>query len=393
MPTERSPWSTFAVVGAGAYLAGLGTSSVPILLPLVRSELGVAIDRVAWIVTAYMLTLTVLLLPAGRIGDRHGHRASYVVGFLIVAAGSVASSLAPSFPLLVAARIAQATGAAALTANGPALLMTSFPSARRGRVLGLQGALVYAGLTTGPAIAGLVARHAGWRGAIAIVAPIALLSALLAMRSLPLEPAAARAPSSVASPALLRSPAFALGLGAAVLQYVVVATVTLVVPFELVAVSGLDVQASGWVLSVQPAVMMATAVWSGALADRIGTRAPATVGMGLLAVGVWRLYAIGAGDASALDFVWPLALVGLGAGLFTPANNSSVIGAAPAERQGIAGGMMGTARNVGMAIGVAATGTVLHAPRLALAGGAIVAVAGALLSLVRPAPPRELPAC
>ncbi len=388
----RSPWSTFAVVAAGAYLGGLGTSSVPILLPLVQSELDVPIDRVAWIVTAYVVTLTVLLLPAGRLGDRRGHRTAYVVGFLVLAIGSLASSVAPSFALLVASRVVQAAGAAVLTANGPALLMSSFPASRRGRVLGLQATLVYAGLTTGPAIAGLVARHSGWRAALAVVAPIAIVAAFLAMRSLPREVPAARPSSAAASPALLRSSAFSLGLGAAVLQYVVVATVTLVVPFELRALSGLDVQASGWVLSVHPAVMMATAVWSGALADRIGTRVPATIGMAILAIGVWRLYAVNVA-ASAIDFVAPLALVGLGAGLFTPANNSSVIGAAPAARQGIAGGMMGTARNVGMAMGAVATGAMLHAPRIALAGGVLVAVAGALLSLVRPAPPREPPAC
>lgn len=451
----------FAVVGGGAYLSGFGTSSVPILLPLLRDELSIAIGDVAWIVTAYMLTVTALMLAAGRLGDLRGHRAAYVGGFCVVAAGAVASASAPSFAWLVAARVLQGTGAAVVTANGPALLLASFPPERRGRVLGLTATLVYAGLTTGPAVAGLLARWLGWRASLAALAPLALAGAFASANVLPAHALAqtsvhaqgATRPSFDAAGALLfaatlvvallavgrggawgwldartlaaaglalalavafarveraatspilpldlaREPAFASGLVASVLQYVVVASVTILLPFSLRAAAGLDPQTSGWLLSVQPAVMMATAAFSGALSDRIGARVPASLGMAVLAFGVWRLGAIGLG-ARAVDFVAPLAFVGLGAGLFTPANNSSVLGAAPRSRQGVAGGMVGTARSVGMSVGVAAGGSILAASRdggpaaivgachLALGIATAVALASAVVSLARPAP-------
>jgi EmrB/QacA subfamily drug resistance transporter len=453
-----NPLATFWVVIGGAFLAGLGSSSVPILLPLVRADLGIALGDVAWVVTSHALALTSLLLAGGRLGDLHGHRATYRVGFIIVALGSAASSIAPTFALLLAARVVQGAGSALLTANGPALLTSQYPAAKRGRVLGMQATAVYAGLTSGPAIAGVVSRALGWRGVLAMIAPLALVG-VVAARALPragdvrsrafdargatLFAAAlvaalvalgrggtwgwanARtlvalavaivcasafvrversASAPIVPPDLVRAAPFSLGLVAAVLQYVAVATVTLLVPFALRAAAHLDALASGWLLSVQPAVMMLTAVWSGALADRIGTRPPATAGMVMLALGLWRLGAIDEG-ASAASFIAPLATIGLGAGLFAPPNNSSVLGAAPRERQGVAGGLMGTARNVGMSIGVAASGallaaassdagaSVLQACRRALGLACVLSLAGALLSLVRPSAPKPPAAC
>jgi MFS family permease len=113
-------------------------------------------------------------------------------------------------------------------------------------------------------------------------------------------------------------------------------------------------------MTTQPAMMAAVTAASGWLSDRVGTRAPAVLGMAILGAGLWRVAGLGA-SPSLPDLLGAMALVGLGSGLFTSPNNSSIMGAAPRERQGTAAGLLAEARNVGMLAGIAAAGTLFAA--------------------------------
>ncbi|WP_437692954.1 MFS transporter [Sorangium sp. So ce176] len=197
-PAPR-PYAVLGVVAVGTLMSALGGSLIHVAVPLVRRDLGVDIGAASWVLAAYSLSVSALLLPFGRLGDRHGKGRVYAVGFGVFGAGSALSALAPTLASLLAARALQGAGAAMLMANGPALTTAAFPPTQRGRALGLQATATYLGLSLGPSIGGWLAQRAGWHAAFWINVPIALAGALLA-RSLVWRGAAAAVTVAVAGP-------------------------------------------------------------------------------------------------------------------------------------------------------------------------------------------------
>ncbi|WP_437785576.1 MFS transporter [Sorangium sp. So ce1097] len=198
------------VVAVGTLMSALGGSLIHVAVPLVRRDLGVDIGAASWVLAAYSLSVSALLLPFGRLGDRHGKGRVYTAGFGVFGVGSALAALAPTLASLIAARALQGAGAAMLMANGPALTTAAFPPTQRGRALGLQATATYLGLSLGPSIGGWLAQGAGWHAAFWINVPIALAGALLA-RSIVWRGAAggagAGAPSGVGGGEGSRAPA------------------------------------------------------------------------------------------------------------------------------------------------------------------------------------------
>ncbi|WP_437599083.1 MFS transporter [Sorangium sp. So ce590] len=174
------PYAVLGVVAVGTWMSALGSSLINVAVPLVRRDLGVDIGAASWVLAAYSLSVSALLLPFGRLGDRHGKGRVYTVGFGVFGVGSALSALAPTLGSLVAARALQGAGAAMLMANGPALTTAAFPPAQRGRALGLQATATYLGLSLGPSIGGWLAQNAGWHAAFWVNLPIALAGGHLA---------------------------------------------------------------------------------------------------------------------------------------------------------------------------------------------------------------------
>src|SRR5215212_1228264 len=135
-------WSAFIGIAVGAFVGPLDGSMVNSMLPILTRELGVDISTTNWLLTIYMLIQTGMMLSFGRLGDLYGHKLIYVGGMVVFIAGSVLSSMASTAGLLIAARAVTALGSAAIWANSAAILVHSFPSDQRGRVLGLQSMCV-----------------------------------------------------------------------------------------------------------------------------------------------------------------------------------------------------------------------------------------------------------
>ncbi|WP_437291100.1 MFS transporter [Sorangium sp. So ce406] len=195
-PAPR-PYVVLGVVAVGTLMSALGGSLINVAVPLVRRDLGVDIGAASWVLAAYSLSVSALLLPFGRLGDRHGKGRVYTAGFGVFGVGSALSALAPTLASLIASRALQGAGAAMLMANGPALTTAAFPPTQRGRALGLQATATYLGLSLGPSIGGWLAQRAGWHAAFWINVPIALAGALLA-RSLVWRGAAVAAAGAAA---------------------------------------------------------------------------------------------------------------------------------------------------------------------------------------------------
>jgi EmrB/QacA subfamily drug resistance transporter len=456
--TVDRKWWILLAVGIGTFMSALDGSVANIILPVVSRAFQTDIATIEWVVTIYLLVVSGLLLSFGRLGDLYGHKPVYVSGFVIFVLGSAMCGLAPTGAALIAFRAFQALGAAMLLSNSPAILTKNFPAAQRGQALGLQATMTYLGLTVGPSLGGWLTDRFGWHAVFFINVPVGLLALALSIRFIPRDPAAERVEGfdragalaftaglvalllalnqgsawGWTSPAILalslaavlvltafirieqrvehpmldlslfRQRLFSAATASAVLNYICIYSVLFLLPFYLIQGRGLTPEQAGLLLTAQPLIMAIAAPLSGTLSDRIGSQLPGTLGMAILAVGLFLLSRLGP-DSPQSSVIVALAIVGLGTGMFVSPNNSALMGAAPRHRQGIAAGVLATARNIGMVLGVGMAGAIfttvqtlgtaagtstalfdgIHVSFLAATG---VAVLGTLTSAVRGGP-------
>jgi MFS family permease len=331
---------------------------------------------------------------------------------------------------------------------GPAIVTAIFPPERRGRALGAITSVVAIGLTLGPTLGGFIVQHLSWRWIFLPNLPIGVAGALWAAKVLPgtrpshppsldrrgglllavalgagvgaiqsssegvARPSALaigalvagalllrhvrRAPAPVVDPALFASRVFTAGLVAGLLSYASLFASTLLTPFFLAHVKGLSAAGLGAMLTAIPLALSVASPAAGWLSDRFGPRLLCPLGMAVLASGLASLSLAGSSDGLP-SIAARLALCGIGMGLFQPPNNSTVMGALSRERLGSGGGMLATARNVGMVVGIALSGALFRARgggsgttegflagyRAALLAGTGLALAAGAVSLAR----------
>lgn len=450
---KTKPYLVLTVVGTGTMLSAMAGSMVNLALPDLGRDLSISIEDSRWVVQSFLLAVGALLLPAGRLGDLLGHRRVYLVGYTFFGAASLACGLAEGFASLIVFRILQGVGGAMALATSPALLTLSFPGKQRGRALGMQATATYVGLTVGPVLGGLIVSALDWRWTFYLYVPATLLILFLGFRFLPrtrvdrrprFDLAGALAllvglPSFLvilsecqrwgtgfyltwlvaalgavglstfillqrksASPLLdlnlFRSRMFTGASISAVANYIALFSVIILMPFYLEEGRGKSPAVTGMFLSVQPLVMALVASPSGWLSDRLGSRGLATVGMLIMAAGLFGLSGLGR-ESGEVRVILYLATVGLGTGIFISPNSSALMGAAPRHQQGAAGAVMAEARVLGMFIGVAMATAIFHAAgghtgtrwrpedfdamHLAFLAGSAAALLGALAASLR----------
>lgn len=411
---SNQKWFILLAIGIGTFMSALDGSVVNTILPVIRTSLNSDVSAIQWVVAIYLLTVSGLLLTVGRLGDLRGHRIVYLGGFLVFIVGSALCGMAQNAGQLVAFRAVQAVGAAALQASSPAILTRAFPSTQRGQALGIQATMTYLGLTVGPSLGGWLAQAASWRAVFYINVPVGLLALALAYRFVPMDrrergeerfdvagallfsaglvslllglnqggnwgwgsaPIMAllggavvllavfvrvenRARWPMLDLSLFRNRTFSAAVISAVCNYMGMYVVLFLLPFYLIQGRGLNPAQAGLLLTAQPVVMALVAPFSGTLSDRIGARLPATLGMLIMAAGLFILSRLQAQTPTGMISA-ALAVCGLGIGMFVSPNNSSLMGAAPRNRQGVAAGMLAMARNVGMVLGIGLSGAIL----------------------------------
>lgn len=382
----RAPWPVFATVALGTFMSALDSSIVNVALPSMQQALGGSVTDIGWVSLAYLLALTLLLLPFGRLGDAIGRRRVYLAGLALFVVGSALCGLSRTAGLLVAARVVQGVGASMLSANAAAIVTAAFPAAMRGRALGSIGAVVGLGLTVGPPLGGSLLEAAGWPAIFLVNLPVGVLAIALGVRLLPRDAdkaarkAAERAP--LFDPALLRNRVFTAATASLFLAFVSLFAAVFLVPFYLENVTGLAPAQVGQVLVVVPLLLFLVAPAAGALSDRVGTRRLATAGLTVIFAGMvflaWLVGRATQRPASVGEIMAGLLVVGLGQGLFQPPNSSAAMGAVPPARLGLAGGLVATMRHLGMVVGIALAAVTYEARQAAYrAGGAgLVAAAG-----------------
>ncbi|HXK28762.1 MAG TPA: MFS transporter [Candidatus Binatia bacterium] len=409
-------WWLLAAVGLSSLMVASQTSALNAILPFVARSFGVDLPTIQWVVLAYLIVSSGLLLAFGRLGDMIGQRRLFLIGFAIFIGGSLLSSLAPTLAWLIATRIVQAVGGGMLTSCGSPLITKTLPQSHRGRGLSAQIVMVYFGLSAGPGLGGILADTLGWHWVFLVNVPLGLLAAAVTLAAVPRdEIIVAKQPFDWAGALtfmvaltslfflmgsgkgrqwlpgddailfvvflfsagafvalelrrqepmldlkLFKSRFFSAATTSAMINYIGYSALAFMVPFYLVDGIGYGATNAGFLIMAMPVGMMIFAPFSGWLADKVGPWIPASVGMALLAGGIFLVSRLGA-TPSQNEIVARLMLAGAGLGLFSSANNSAIMGEVPMDRQGVANGVVSTARQLGMMLGVAATTAIFRA--------------------------------
>ncbi|HEX2925843.1 MAG TPA: MFS transporter, partial [Ruminiclostridium sp.] len=179
---------TFFVVLAvaiGTFMSSLDSSVVNLVTPIIKNNFGVSLSVVEWIVTAYLLVISSLLLTFGRISDLYGHKRVYLTGFIIFTIGSLLCGLSVNIVMLIICRVIQALGAGMLFSTGPAIITNAVPASSRGKAFSISAIAVAFGLCTGPVIGGSLATILGWQSIFFINIPIGILGIIMVITKIP----------------------------------------------------------------------------------------------------------------------------------------------------------------------------------------------------------------
>jgi EmrB/QacA subfamily drug resistance transporter len=402
--SPRAHWYVVGTVCIGAFMGQLDASIVTLALPRVGRDLHASVGAVEWVALSYLLVLVATVATVGRIADAVGRKLLYVYGFGVFTAGSVLCGLAPTLAVLIAARVLQAVGAAMLQANSVALIAEAMPRPLLGRGIGVQGTAQALGLALGPVVGGALLALGGWRLIFLVNLPAGMIGLILGWFLLPrsrsrrvsegrdqlgavlLALGAAgplvylslssragygdpllvaalvagllaavgfvkrerRVDAPLIDLSMLRRPGLAVGLGSGFVSYLVLFGTLFVVPYYLTA-KHVGFALIGLQLSVLPFAIGLAAPIAGRLLNRLGDR-PLTAGgmiltgVGLLEMALWH---------STSGLLAGFALAGLGLGAFTPANNATIMAAAPPGHTGVVSGVLNMTRGMGTAVGVA----------------------------------------
>ncbi|MGY2398369.1 MFS transporter [Pseudomonas sp. SDO5271_S396] len=335
-------------------LASLGTSIANVGLPSLAQAFDASFAAVQWVVLAYLLAITAVIVTAGRLGDRLGRRRLLLAGLLLFAFACALCGAASSLAWLVGARALQGLGAASMMAMALGMVGDTVTKERTGRAMGLLATMSAMGTAMGPSVGGLLLGLWGWRALFLVGAPLGVLTALFAWRCLPVDrrPAAPTAATTFAQ--ALQDGSLRAGLAMSALVSAVITATFVVGPFYLSRGLGLSPEWMGLTMAVGPCVAALAGVPAGRLTERLGSRRTTLAGLGVLLCGALLL-----SQASGLiAYLGALVILTLGYSLFQAANNTAVMRDVEPARRGTISGLLNLSRNLGLLFGASALGAV-----------------------------------
>ncbi|HEX3031199.1 MAG TPA: MFS transporter [Bacillota bacterium] len=417
-------WLILATTTLQAFMATLDTSIVNVALPTISSSFGINISLVQWVVTAYLLAITSLLLAAGRLGDLIGSRKVYISGFFIFTLGSLLCGLSDNISMLIQSRIIQGVGAACLMALNQSIVVAAFKPSERGKALGINGVVIALGTLAGPALGGLLLSLFNWRSIFYINLPIGIFAFAVARLILPRDSTKKvkehfdfigallfsvgiisllyginsaeqygwgsmiilgciglgillivsfvvvekRVQFPMVDLTLYRIPLFAIGSISAFISYFLNTTFTVLYPFYLQQLLHYPIGKVGLIMASFPFAMLLVSPVAGALSDRIGPVLLTSLGLAFNLLGYLYSLTLTANPGLVQVLVSPV-LIGLGQAMFAAPNNSSVMGSVPVKKLGIAGGLNALVRNLGYAAGATFAVSLFTSRKAALLAG------------------------
>jgi DHA2 family multidrug resistance protein-like MFS transporter len=438
LPIPRRYWSVIGIWLA-LTMAVLDGAIANVALPVIAHQLRASPASSVWVINAYQLTITVLLLPLAALGDRIGYKCIYIPGLALFTLGSVGCAAGGTLELLIAARVFQGIGAACIMSMNAALVRATYPASMLGRGIGYNAMVLSISAAIGPTLAAAILSVASWQWLFLINLPIGIAALIVGRKALP-DPHGHGGPfdwpSAILSAAmmglivfgaetsaresaslgvamiavgvlagaalvwrewslpnplmpldLLRIPIFTLSICASIVSFAAQMLAYVAIPFLLQSVLDRTVFETGLLMTPWPIAVGIAAPFAGRLADKVSAGLLGGIGLAIFAVGLFFLSQLGSSPHN-FDIAWRMAVCGLGFGLFQSPNNRTLVSAAPKPRSGAAGGMLATARLLGQTTGAVAVGVAFHlagvrvTPHLLLAAS-IAALAAAVISLLR----------
>ncbi len=392
------------VTTVGAFLIPYGASSINIALPAMGNDLKMNAVLLSWVGTLYLLSAAIFLVPFGRLADIYGREKVFFWGIIVFTAASILKVFSNSIAFLFIMQFINGIGAAMVFATAVAIVTTIYPPSQRGKVLGINVASTYLGLSIGPVIGGFLTQFWGWRAVFVSNVPFGIFIIYLMLFKVKIDWTETKSESFDVAGSLIYgsglavmmygisrlpsisgilfsitgvgivvvfliyetridSPVLHIGLYkkntvftfssiAALINYSATHAVVFLLSLYLQSVRGLAPQKAGLILFVQPLIMAIFSPIAGRLSDRFEPRIVASIGMAINVLGLVMLAFLGA-DTAMRSIVIILMVLGTGFALFSSPNTSAAMGSVQRRYYGIASATIGTMRILGQMFSMA----------------------------------------
>ena len=398
--------SVLLVTTFAAFLAPFLSSAVNLALPAIGKDLHANAISLGWVVSSYILSTAIFLMPFARLGDIVGRKKVFFLGILLFTISTFLIIFSHSILSLIILRLFQGLSSAMIFGTSLAIITSVYQPGERGKAMGINITATYLGLSCGPVIGGLLTQYLGWRSIFAFLVPFGIISLILIQRKIKTEWAEAvgekfdfrgsflygialasfmygfsRLPSSlgwicivvgalmaivflfvenkISNPVfdirlILKNRVFAFSGIAALINYSATSAIAFFISLYLQYLKGLDARSAGLIMISQPIAMTLLSPVAGKLSDKKNPGVIASVGMGITALGLILLCFI---TQSTPDYIIVLLLIllGTGFGIFSSPNSNAIMSSVEKRHLGIASGVVGTMRMIGqmMSMGIA----------------------------------------
>ncbi|GIM27651.1 MFS transporter [Clostridium polyendosporum] len=412
--TYENRWFILFIVVMLTFMACLDSSIVNVALPVMADKLSVSMAVIEWVVTSYLIVISVTILIFGRLGDIKGKTTVFKWGLVLFTIGSLMCGISNTLSILVVSRIIQAIGAAASMANNQGIITHVFPSNERGRALGVSATFVALGTLVGPPLGGFIVSILSWQYIFLINIPIGILIFVLGIKVLPrasvkeeesldLKGAIlfiltivllfgaiikgreigytnlfiiaafilsvvsllaflffeSRIEEPLLELSIFKNRLFSVSIFCAFISFVAISCSNIIQPFYLQDVMKLSPATTGFIMMVYPLVLSIVAPISGYLSDKIGSELLTFIGLVFTIIGLLLVATLNENSDLRVMMVF-FAIMSVGNGLFQSPNNSLVMSTVPKNKLGIAGSINALVRNLGMVLGVTLATTLLY---------------------------------
>ena len=408
------PYLAVIAVLAAIMMGVLDGTVMNVALPTLSKEFNVTPSDIIWVVNAYQLVVTMMLLGFAAIGDVFGYKRVFLCGVSIFVTASALCAMSKSFEMMVASRILQGIGGACTMSINTALLRIIFPPNRLGRVMAANAVIVAVTAASGPALGGAILSVGHWSWIFLMNIPLGLAALTIGWKLLPHNPPQKtkrkldgqsvvmnavffglliytiegiahdgfstllllqavvtvivgilyikrqlQIPMPILPVDLFRIPIFSLSIGCSIACFTAQMLALVSLPFFMQHSLGMGVAATGLLMTPWPLATTLTAPIAGRMIERVHPGILGAVGMGIFATGLCLLATLG-NDTESWNLAWRMAVCGIGIGLFQTPNNVTITTSAPIQRSGGASGMLGTARVLGQTLGTAIVAILFH---------------------------------
>ena len=405
---------TLAGLSLSMLLSSLGTSIANVALPTLTQTFDASFQEVQWVVLAYLLAITTLIVSAGRLADIIGPRRLLLLGIILFTAASALCGAAPTLWLLIAARTVQGLGAAIMMTLSMAFVGETIPKSKTGSAMGLLGTTSAIGTALGPSLGGVLISGIGWRAVFLVNVPLGVVTAALAFHNLPADRlkrkddkasfdnlgtlllvltlgtyalamtvgggnfgsinaalllvaffgaglfvlAQAKASSPLIRLKIFRDLDLSVGLATSALVSTVLMTTLVIGPFYLSLGLGLDTAFVGILMSVGPLVVALAGMPFGRLVDNLGAERMTILGLVGIMVASVTLALIPASFGGITGYIIPIVVLTLGYAMFQTANNTFMMRDVQPDQRGVISGMLNLSRNLGLITGASVMGAI-----------------------------------